>query len=90
MSDTPAAPSWQALDTSPHDRPILLFCPYTHSPDGSGAHPEARAAHGRVVGWWSSEESHWVAAILQGPIQKIYPSRWAELLAEPETKRAKT
>jgi hypothetical protein len=30
-----------------------------------------------------------VAAILQSPAQKIYPSRWAELLAEPETKGAK-
>jgi hypothetical protein len=86
----PQPTGWEPIDQAPRDRPALFFCPYVHSPDGTGAHPDARAAHGRVVGWWSEEEKHWVAGILQGTVQRIYPSRWAELLDEPETKGAKT
>lgn len=77
-------PSWQSLDVAPKDRPLLLFCPYTQSPDGTGSHPDAKPAHGRVVGWWA--DGGWVASILNGPVQSVYPSRWAELLDEPETK----
>lgn len=78
------AREWSALDTAPKDKPILLFCPFVDSPDGTGAHPDAKQAHGRVVGWWDEDAKHWVAGILNGPVHKVYPSRWAELLDEPK------
>lgn len=77
------AHEWSALDTAPKDKPTLLFCPFVDSPDGTGAHPEAKLSHGRVVGWWDEDAKQWVAAILKGERHFVFPSRWAELLDEP-------
>lgn len=77
------APDWRTLDQAPHHKPVILFCPYTESPDGTGAHPDAKAAHCRIVGWWSDQEQHWVSKLPGGKEVRVYPSRWAELLDEP-------
>jgi hypothetical protein len=88
MSDYATFPfnreKWPTLDTAPRDKPIILFCPYVESPDGTGANPDAKVAHGRIVGWWSDTEKHWVSKLPGGSEVRVYPSRWAELLDEPQ------
>lgn len=76
-------PSWKPLQDAPRDRPVLLFCPWVDSPDGTGAHPDAKVAHARVVGWWSEKFAHWASALPGGEEQRVYPSRFADLLDEP-------
>lgn len=74
---------WPTLDTAPKDKKILLLCPWTDSPDGTGAHPDAKTNHGRVVGWWSASQKAWVAGLPGGPEHVVYPSRWTELVDGP-------
>jgi hypothetical protein len=76
--------TWAGMDeTTPKDRKLLLLCPWTDSPDGTGSHPDAKMNNGRVVGWWSTEENAWVAGLPGGPVYQVYPSRWTELADEP-------
>jgi hypothetical protein len=63
---------WERLAVAPKDRKILLFCPVLVK--------DGKPDHGYVVGWW--QDNHWVAEI--DFIVEVYPSRWAELIDEPE------
>lgn len=75
---------WQGLDTAPKDKKVLLFLPWTDSPDGTGKHPDAKPNHGRVVGWWDEDIKGWVTALPGQKIaQQVYPSRWTDLPDEP-------
>lgn len=74
---------WQSLDTASKDKKLLLFCPWVDSPDGTGSHPEAKANHHRIVGWWSEEEKHWVSFYPGAKPFKVYPSRWTDIADEP-------
>ena len=74
---------WRSLDAAPKDKKLLLFCPWVDSPDGKGAHAEAKINNHRIVGWWSEDMTHWVSAYPGAAPFKVYPSRWTDLPDEP-------
>lgn len=81
---TLVATHWAALDSAPKDKPVILFCPWVDTPDGTGSHKEAKVAHGRIVGWWSEKLNGWAAALPGSDEVAVYPSRWTGLPEEPK------
>jgi hypothetical protein len=87
VADSP----WKALDTAPRPdadgKPVsvLLFVPGAWSKSDETGRPIA-VAHSRVVGWWDEKMQSWVMGIHPNGafIQKVYPSLWTELVADPE------
>lgn len=91
MTETPNLPAvvptpaldWRSMDTAPKDKPVILFCPWVNTPDGKGSHPDAKMAHGRIVGWWSDKLNGWASGLPGTAEVAVYPSRWTDLLEEP-------
>lgn len=83
--------AWKALDTAPRKGedgkpvPVLLFAPSAWHTTDEQRRPTA-IAHARVVGWWDEAQQSWVMGIHPNSplVQKVYPSLWADLVAEPE------
>lgn len=83
--------AWKPLDSAPrrdeegNPVPVLLFLPSLPTAHKEDGRPEA-VFHARVVGWWDDQWQAWVTGIHPhgATVMAVFPSLWAELLAEPE------